>query len=524
MHALHFVPVVVVFVLLEKADGGNRKKPLRVAAFLGGVAAAAGLWLALVYVVNPEIVSKYFRSNILIAQKGEYAGATIGRALTSRIGALIHIGSGRDGFFAEIPIMSVMAFLGLLAVLSGFSGPRGESRPWERLAAIWFIGLAAALSFLSYRPLRYLVLLAPPAVLLATSFFLRLARGGTLLSAGKPKWFLYAFPVWLAWVLIHLQQDIIYRYLSRGAPLLGGRLDPGQMSLYNYHLGVWSHVLIWGGVAVFITLLFRKTIRRARVPFSWSGFRVVGVVLLLVFVVLNLARFADYTGGRRYSIADAAGSLSRVLSSGVFMVGDCSTTLSLETGFRTLPAYGDLIRYDEKQAFEQYPITHFLLRFPTLFEYLRDNYPGMVDDMVPVRNFVLCGRSATLVRLPAWPGYVRAAYAPSKYEIGIDALRNGQVGEAVAAFEEFLEESPASHEGLTALALCRLQAGRIEEGEAAIRKALMLTDRDAFALEVHGDLLAARGDQVGAREQWRKAYEQNPFSPSLQNKLGLRRR
>jgi tetratricopeptide (TPR) repeat protein len=228
--------------------------------------------------------------------------------------------------------------------------------------------------------------------------------------------------------------------------------------------------------------------------------------------------------GRRYSLVKAAESLERVLSDGVFMVGDCSTTLSLETGFRTLPAYGDLIRYQEKEAFEQYPITHFLLRFPTLFEYLKENYPGAADGMIPVRSFVLCGRYATVVRFPAWPGYAQAAYVPSGYENGFEALARGRLEEAGAAFEAFLERNPESPEALAALAVCKLQAGRVEEAESVVRKALVLDGEDAFALEIYGDILAARGDRVEAGRQWQKAYEQNPYSPSLQSKLGLRRR
>jgi hypothetical protein len=369
-----------------------------------------------------------------------------------------------------------------------------------------------------------MVLLTPPVVLLATSFLVRLMRGRSLLAARKPRWFLYAFPVWFAWVLIHFQQDIIYRTLSGGEPLIGGRLTPGEISLYNYHLAVWWHILIFGGAGAGLTLVLKERIRRARVSFSGPSFKVVGVALLLGFVAFNSTRFVRYAGERRYSIIDAAESLKRVVSEGVFMVGDCSTTLSLETGFRTLPAYGDLIRYDEKDAFEQYPITHFLLRFPTLFEYLRDNYPGAVDQMLPVRDFALCGRAAMVVRFPEWPGYARTGYVPSRYEVGLDALRRGQVGEAVGAFEDFLEENPTSHEALSALAICKLQAGRFQEGEEVILRALRMTARDAFAIEVYGDILNARGDQVAARREWQKAFELNPYSPSLQGKLGLRRR
>ena len=77
--------------------------------------------------------------------------------------------SGLDGFFAGTPLMSVLAYLGLLSVVSGLFGGRPAARDWERLAAVWFVGLAGALSLLSYRPLRYMVLLTPSTALLATA-------------------------------------------------------------------------------------------------------------------------------------------------------------------------------------------------------------------------------------------------------------------------------------------------------------------------------------------------------------------
>jgi hypothetical protein len=524
-HALHFVPVVAVFLLTEKADGRTASRLRAIAAFGAGVVIALGAWLVLVYLVSPGMVAKYFKSNVVLAQKAGYEGAGAGGLLTNRIGTFINLGSGRDGFFIEVPIISVLAFLGLLGVASRFSGAEAGCKPWERLAAIWFVGLVAALSLLTYRPLRYLVLLMPPVVLLATSFMLRLMRGDPLMAGRKPKWFLYLFPVWLAWVLIHFQQDIIYRSLSGGGPLISrSSLDPGKIAVYKYLMSVWRHVLVFGGLSAGVTLIFKERIAKARIPLSTRPFQVAGLVLLLAIPALHTLRFADYATGRRYTLIDTARSLKRVLSDGVFMAGDCATTLALETGFRTLPAYGDLIRYDEKEAFERYPITHFLLRFPTLFEYLRDNYPGIVDDMVPVRDYPLCGRAAIVVRMPEWPGYAESGYVPSKYEIGFDALRAGHLEEAATAFERFLAEKPASYEGLSALALCRLEAGRLDEARATIQKALALTSRDAFTLEIYGDILEEGGDHSAAWQQWQRAYALDPYSPSLQAKLGLRKR
>jgi hypothetical protein len=520
------VPVVLVYLLIRPRDQdphGEAPGTWRLGAgFLTGFAAAVALWVALIYFVNPEVIAKYFRSNILLSQEGEYAGAGAGAILSRRLSAFLHIGSGRDGFFAATPILSALAGMGLLSAISGlFAGSRAKA--WERLAAVWFVGLAAALSLLSYRPLRYMVLLTPSTVLLATAFMLRLARGRPILSSPRSSGFVYAFGAWLAWVLIHVQHDVVYRILSGGAPLMGRPATQGMVSLYRFHSSTLYHLLIFGGLALAVCLIFRGPLVRGRpaLPGRWTG--PVLAIILIGFVLFNSLSFARYASTRRYSILDGARGLKRTLSGGVFLVGDCSTTLALETGFRSLPAYGDLIRYDEKQEFEKYPITHFLLRFPTLYEYLTKNYPDFQDRMVPVTSFMLCGREATIVRDLSWPGTRESAYSPSLFERAMDQLRAGQLAAALDLLESFVETVPESYEGRSMLAYARLQAGQGREALAEIGRALELTDRDALSYEIHGDILSSLGRQAEARAEWKKALELNPGRRSLHGKLGLRR-
>jgi 4-amino-4-deoxy-L-arabinose transferase-like glycosyltransferase len=464
MHALHFVPVVLVFLFTGSRDEeGTYAKRLQLAGmFLGGVAAAVVLWAVFVYAVNPEVVAKYFRSNILISQEGEYAGAGLGQILWTRIGAFLHVASGRDAFFAGAPVVSGLAFLGLICVASGMFGGKPEARSWERLAAIWFVGLVGALSLLSYRPLRYMVLLTPSVVLLATAFLLRLVRG-RLLASRRNLTFVVAFGIWLTWVLIHIQHDIVYRMAIAGA---GAGTTASQAALFSFHRSTLKHILIFGGAAVLITLLLAGRLRTGKLKIPRRLAAGLVVVLLAALVLANTGKFVRYAGGRRYTILDGAATLSRVLSPGAFIVGDCSTTLSLETGFRSLPAYGDLMRYDESEEFGKYPVTHFLLRFPSLYEYLKEKHPDIDQRAEPVTGFVLCGLEATIVHYPDWPGFADSGYRRSGFEVAMGLLRAGQPEDACDALESFVAEKPESYEGHSMLALCKLQMGRTGEAMA----------------------------------------------------------
>ncbi len=525
LHALHFVPVVLVYLLLARPPDEERPTPVLhlIAAFLAGCVVAFGVWFAFVYFVNPEVVAKYFRSNILIAQKGEYAGVSLLAVIEKRLGAFIHLGSGREGFFAKAPVMALAAVAGLIFAISGLTREKSSVRPWEKLAAIWFAGLVAALSFLSYRPLRYLALLTPSVTLLAASFLWRLVRGGPLFASRKPGWYIYGFAIWLAWVLIHIQQDIIHQVISR-AGSAGGGLTPGQMSLYRFGLSVWPKVLIFGGAAVVLTLIFRRRIVSAKAALPYGFRKTVFWLMVAGIVILNSAMFLGYVDQRKYSIVDGAASLDRVLSDGAFLVGDCSTTMSLESGFRTLPAYGDLIRYDEREEFEKYPVTHFVIRFPTLYEYLTKNHTDFNQKMVPVRNFVLCGRDAVIVRYEDWPGYGLSSYKPSGFEQAMGLLNEGLIDGARSGFESFLGRRQDSYEALVGLAICDLQQGRNDDAARALEKVFELTDRDALSHEIYGDILNSRGRGMEAKDEWEKALKLNPNSRTLRDKLDPRRR
>jgi hypothetical protein len=368
-----------------------------------------------------------------------------------------------------------------------------------------------------------MVLLTPSTALLATAFMLRLARGRPILSSPRSSGFVFALGAWLLWVLVHIQHDVVFRILSGGSALMGRPSSPGMVSLYRFHLSTAQHLLIFGGAALAVCLIFRGRLLGVRPKLNrrWAG--PVLATVLAAFVLINSASFARYAAGRRYTILDTSRSLREILSGGVFMVGDCSTTLSLEAGFRSLPAYGDLIRYDEKEEFGKYPVTHFLLRFPTLYEYLDRNFPEFKNQMVAVASFMLCGREATVVRFPGWPGNSAVEYSPSLFERAMDQLRGGEFEASSRLLESFLNHHPDSYTARSLLAFSRLQTGQAEEALAEVGRALELNTRDALSYEIHGDILNFLGRQAEARAEWQKALELNPGRRSVQGKLGLRR-
>jgi tetratricopeptide (TPR) repeat protein len=523
LHALHFAPVVLIFLLVgfERNRESSPRKSHLALSFVGGIGVALGLWLATIYIEHPAIVAKYFKSNILLSQSADYQNLTFIQMAERRLSGLMHVGAGRDGYFVKIPELAIMAYLGLIGLVSRFSFRRPAAARWEVLSGIWFVGLVVAMSVLGYRPLRYLVLFTPSLCLLATSFLLRLSRGEPWLASPRPHWFVYAFGVWLAWVVLHIQQDIVFQIMTGGKSIILGSLNEFQKSLYKYQFLILFQLLIFGGAGFVITFIYKDRIMSANTSIPWRIAKRLFLVGVFLVVGLNTAKFVEYAADRKYSIVDTARSMKRILSDNVFLVGDCANTIVLETEFKSLAAYGDLIRYNEKTEFEQYPITHFLLRFPSLYEYLSDAFPDFREGAMPVRLYGLCGREATLLRFEGWPGYSTAGYRPSEFEHANDLLNQGDPEGAIPIYEDFLEQNPSSYEALWGIAVSQLELNKDDEARAYIERGLELTKTDALSYEVYGDVLASLGQHGQALNYWGKAREFNPGSKRVARKLGL---
>jgi len=382
------------------------------------------------------------------------------------------------------------------------------------------VGLIAALGLLSYRPLRYLALLTPSVCLLALSLLMRLARGEPYLATPRPRWFIYAFGFWLGWMIIHIQQEVAFQVMTGGKVVLVNEMNAFQKSLYSYQFMVFRHVLIYGGLALAVTLFFHSRISSGESRANLRASRRLFAVAVAVVIAAGTLRFGWYASDRKYSVVEAGKSLTRVLSEGVFLVGDCSALISLETDFKTLPSYGDLIRHEEKELFEQYPITHFILRFPTLFNYLSSTYSDFENVAAPVRIFGLCGREATIVRYDDWPGFREARYTPTAYELGTVRLREDDMPGAIRLFEQHLAMHPDSYEALWGMAVAYFKDERTEEAQLAIEKALALTQRDALCMEAYGDVLNSLGQVARGVEYYRKALRLSPNSRRIARKLG----
>ena len=237
---------------------------------------------------------------------------------------------------------------------------------------------------------------------------MRLARGEPVLATPRPRWFIYAFGFWLAWMIIHIQQEVVFQVMTGGKVVLVNEMNAFQKSLYTYQFMVFRHVLIFGGLALALTLFFHARISSGSTRASLRASRRLFAVAVAVVIAAGTLRFGLVR--RRPEVLGRGGRQEpdpRALRGGLPGGG----LLGADLPGDRLQDPAVIRRPDTVQGegmFEQYPITHFILRFPTLFEVpVRRTYPDFEDVAAPIRIFGLCGREATMVRYDDWPGFRR---------------------------------------------------------------------------------------------------------------------
>ncbi len=113
------------------------------------------------------------------------------------------------------------------------------------------------------------------------------------------------------------------------------------------------------------------------------------------------------------------------------------------------------------------------------------------------------------------------AHATARTVLGKVYLELGRVDDAEAAFRKAIALGPSDNSAHVDLAtLLRERGLRLDEAEALYRKALEIEPDDAVALDGLGIVLGLRGQFAEAERMYRKALEIEPGSSAANNNLG----
>lgn len=522
-HALVLLPVTLVWLVAFREDPGGRGRAglNQGGAFLGGVLLGAVLWLLVVLLPRPESVAGFLQHNLISHYGGEgEQGVTPGGFLRDRLMAVVGLGTNVR-FFGRMPILGLAAVLTTLVFAGDWKGRRGRAHGFESYMGLWLLGGVAALSLLEYRPLRYHVQLIPPVVLLGALGLARLAEGRSPRRQGRPRrrliW-VFLFGVFIAYqAMIEVPVYMSRHHEGSEAFLSALGLDPRAVfsSLARFvsssGLVLFAAALASGATVGIVLWVWGRQARREPVRISVVPRLALASILVALCLVVDGSLHRSVWAGARHSLRETSVDLARTVGPGAFIVGTTATTLTLENGLRSLPAYGQIAKRGDAEGFRHYPITHFLLRDGALRDFLEANFPETFGRMRFVRRYVIGPAESTLYRVEAWPGAGGSVYEPTECERGMERLAEEDWEGAAEALEAFLKTYPDHAWATLALGLCYEKRGQGETAIDLMRRAAAVAPEDLATLSEVGAGYVRAGRVTEGVGVWRRVVALNPY-------------
>ena len=114
-------------------------------------------------------------------------------------------------------------------------------------------------------------------------------------------------------------------------------------------------------------------------------------------------------------------------------------------------------------------------------------------------------------------------YYPSDepLKLALEHFNRGSFGLAARYFEDAVTKAPKDATAWIGLAASYDRIGRFDLADRAYRRAIRLVGETTALLNNQGYSYMLRGDLVKARSKFLKAYEREPYNPTIANNLQL---
>jgi len=126
---------------------------------------------------------------------------------------------------------------------------------------------------------------------------------------------------------------------------------------------------------------------------------------------------------------------------------------------------------------------------------------------------------------PGWVAYAADDFAASyeahkrNLQAGSDALKKGDLQQAIAAYTKVIEKSPFEATAYLNRGIALFKSKKFKDAEEDFGKALILDPRLTNALAYRGLCREKSGNEKGALEDYTRAIQQQPDDVSLQNNI-----
>jgi tetratricopeptide (TPR) repeat protein len=440
MIALYMLgPFTALWFVLYFTVDQNRGQLLKNAAiYYGGFAVVAVGWLLAIYLPAQSQVGGYFAEQAL----GLYGSP---KAFESLAGFFSNFNTllWETDFFIKMPLITILGFLGGGVVLYGLSRS-GNSGRWFRdinpgwvLITFWFIVGYLSLFPWNYRPLRYQTTIMFPAMALAGFLLALLWRNlkGAKDKSGKktkPELRLWQLALtWGAWLM----------------PLLACLLfwitkDPKEFYYRPFLISPIAYSLVIAIAGALLGLISHYAARQ-----KWLQgdlLKVGGIVVIVVFMVINITSFVKWADVRQYSLITADRDIAAITNEGAVLSGPYGPALSLNNNRGAVVHMFGVVEAD-KELFARFPITHLIMDEGNEERALKD-YPAIMSSAWTIARYYLRGVATKVYNITEGSPHPDAqAYIPTDYELAQKFIAAGNEDSAQVFMARYLESDIANY-------------------------------------------------------------------------------
>lgn len=510
LNAVGFLPALLIYLWLRRgaAAGAGR-------AALGGAIAAVFWGLVVLLPHRAEWLAAMTGTSVAAAG---LAPGSLGEALLRPFAAF------RDGWmFHQIPVVGAVGGFFALWTLSGREVLRRRVDDGSALFAFWFLSMFAYHSVLGYVAPRYFVLVALPLTGCAACQIAEWwdGRGEWAAPRSRGEWIVLAvFAIFLGFGLANLVfhgELELRRFVGwEGAVLRGTLRGPSTLGALatvegNLRWGLAAAALLLPALALAMRRGARES-RRGRER-ARESLRRAAVWTLGVALALDLAQWGWWSVHRRSTIERTTEDVAALLGPHAVLLGGLAPLVTEGTPVVPVPVFGDA-----RDAAARRDVTHVLLSGPAESD-PAVLLPSLKGAFHPVQSWaVSLGRTRTLAlyRLP--DSALAGRYAPSDFELGVEAVRAGRFDEAMQRFAAHRRAGrPVTSDLLVFEATCLAARGDRPGAEAKLRDALQRGPDDVTALRMLGALRKDAGDREDALRLWWRALRLDPSDATLRD-------
>jgi 4-amino-4-deoxy-L-arabinose transferase-like glycosyltransferase len=337
---------------------------------LAGIAAALGIWLAIVFLPHRADYFQYVLRHSLESPAGHPHGIVEYLLNTFTVGYWTGL----------MPRLSWVAFIGFLTLPVLAVG----RRPALRCLGLWLTLALLMLGYMNYRPDRYELVVLPTLI---ASFAVALAQvieTGALLPRPRPT--LIKTGLYVLWLWILVTQLAFY---THG---FWGKLQPRTES------GLLVLTFIVAAAAGVLSYLVTRVTRSGVTIRPLAVRAAIAIALLLLAMRLDLAQYFRWFGTRTHVMVESGADLDRALPADAVLAGNWAPALLVGSRRRAVPIT-DWANADD--PVRRFGATHLVSvengSDIKLFSHL---YPDMMQKAVVFRRYEVRGTPLLVYELP----------------------------------------------------------------------------------------------------------------------------